>query len=53
MGEGWGELTVTLDVSISVIWHRPLFAHHTQLLCVVLVFMSKIITGGCRQLPDQ
>lgn len=40
-----------LDASISVIRYHPLFAHQTQHLCVVLVFMSELITG--RQLPDQ
>lgn len=39
------------DVSISVIRYHPLFAHQTQHLCVVLVFMSELITG--RHLPDQ
>lgn len=40
-----------LDVSISVMRYHPLFAHQTQHLCVVLVFMSELITG--RQLPDK
>lgn len=40
-----------LDASISVIRYHPLFAHQTQHLCVVLVFMSELITG--RQLPDE
>lgn len=47
-----GELTVALDVSISVIRYHPLFAHHIQHLCVALVFMSELITGRCRRLPD-
>lgn len=47
------ERTVVLDVSITVRRYHPLFAHHTQHLCVVLVFMSELITGRCRQLPDQ
>lgn len=40
-----------LDVSVSVMRYHPLFAHQTQHLCVVLVFMSELITG--RQLPDK
>lgn len=44
--DGWA-----LDVSISVMRYHPLFAHQTQHLCVVLVFMSELITG--RQLPDK
>lgn len=41
------------DVSVAVVWRRPLFAHHTQLHCVVPVFMSELITGRHCQLPDQ
>lgn len=48
-----GSTARALDVSIFVIQYHPLFAHHTLHPCVLLVFMSELITGRCCQLPDQ
>lgn len=39
-----GSTARALDVSIFVIQYHPLFAHHTLHPCVLLVFMSELIT---------
>lgn len=44
-GKDGESFTVTLGVSISVVWPHPLFAHHTQRLRVALVLVSELITG--------
>ena len=47
-------MRTALDVRVPVVEYHPfVFAHHTRHLCVVLVFVSELITGRRRQLPDQ